>query len=430
MEEKEKELLSKVKQEATSAVVEEMKKHKSLSKDDVQGIIDEAVKGFKELKPEEITALKQDLGDLKNLAEKFNNFNKIEASNVKMDRNEAITKSILREGLGSELRKTYDRKSGVVKIFDSHPDEILKAVGNITTANATTDSGGIALLDMINAEFYREINLQVPVIEQFASVTRTSKPVLNVAEFVAGEGDAAVVAQGAAKPQLDLDIQNSQYSPIKVAGYQVFTEEAWDDIPRLQTAARDYLMRKVMLKRQDQILTIVQTAASAFDDASWTGDNLATSGAGDANLYDYIVAAASMIYGKTNYADEGLAYPNAVFLNPKDIANLRLKKTADGQYLYPMTSLQGTPAVDGIRVVATPQITAGYMLMGDFTKLNIVNYKDYRVELGWINDQFITNHFTMVGESRFYAYIEDLQARAFVYDTLANIRTAITTTAP
>lgn len=34
--------------------------------------------------------------------------------------------------------------------------------------------------------------------------------------------------------------------------------------------------------------------------------------------------------------------------------------------------------------------------MGDFMKLNIVDYVRYSVRIGWINDQFIKNLFTML----------------------------------
>lgn len=60
------------------------------------------------------------------------------------------------------------------------------------------------------------------------------------------------------------------------------------------------------------------------------------------------------------------------------------------------------------------------------SKYNITNYVPYSVRLGWINDQFITNKFTMVGESRFHAFVRNLDELAFVYDDYATIEAAIT----
>jgi len=60
------------------------------------------------------------------------------------------------------------------------------------------------------------------------------------------------------------------------------------------------------------------------------------------------------------------------------------------------------------------------------TKYNVVNYVPFSVRIGWINDQFITNKFTMVGESRYFQYVKNLDQAAFVYDDIATVKAAIT----
>ena len=60
------------------------------------------------------------------------------------------------------------------------------------------------------------------------------------------------------------------------------------------------------------------------------------------------------------------------------------------------------------------------------SKYNVTNYIGYTVRIGWINDQFITNKFTMVGESRFHAFVKKLDEAAFIYDDIATIELAIT----
>lgn len=46
--------------------------------------------------------------------------------------------------------------------------------------------------------------------------------------------------------------------------------------------------------------------------------------------------------------------------------------------------------------------------------------------MGWINDQYIKNMITMLGEGRFYNYIRTLDKLAFVYDDIADVIAGIT----
>ena len=71
-------------------------------------------------------------------------------------------------------------------------------------------------------------------------------------------------------------------------------------------------------------------------------------------------------------------------------------------------------------------IPAGKIFVADMSKYNVSNYVGYTVRIGFINDQFITNKFTIVGESRFHAYVKKLDEQAFIYDDIATIKTAIT----
>ena len=64
-------------------------------------------------------------------------------------------------------------------------------------------------------------------------------------------------------------------------------------------------------------------------------------------------------------------------------------------------------------------------MIGDFTRLNIINYIDYSIRLGWINDNLINNLVTMVGESRFFTVVRSLDQNAFIYDDIATITGAI-----
>jgi hypothetical protein len=344
-----------------------------------------------------------------------------------------ISKAFQKEGLIGKINDVFKAGAGKIQIIGGTEEFAEKAVGNITTANVTTDSGGNAILDMINADDLQGMNLRDPWIEQFATVTRTAKPVYTYADFKPGEGDAAFLAESASKSQVDLDIAVKTVTPKKVAAYEIMSEEALTDIPRMDSEAKMLILKRVLLKRQSKILAGTGAGddpngviglARAWSNASWTGDKVT-----DVNLYDVIVAMANQIYTTYNYTDEAAYYPNLAVMNPADLAALKLKKNEFGMYLFPAFQLVGSNGqsvnVDGITVLPKRDITAGYIMMGDFTKLRIINYIDYSLRMGFVNDQFIKNLFTMLGESRFYTVIKDLDRNAFIYDTIANVKAGI-----
>lgn len=175
MDEKEqKALLDKIKGEVTA----EMEKHKGLTKEDVENIVKEAAKANPGLDADKLKELNEDIEDLKKVAEKVNNLGKIQKEENKNYK--GIVKSMFdRDNLSQDLKKIYESRSGVI--------DVSKAVGNVTTANITTDTGGNALLDYLNADDISNMRLRDTFIEQYATVTRTSKPVYTYAEWVPGE---------------------------------------------------------------------------------------------------------------------------------------------------------------------------------------------------------------------------------------------------
>jgi hypothetical protein len=332
--------------------------------------------------------------------------------------------------------------------FEEGVGVVNKVVGTILTSAVTTDSGGNALLDLMSVEDLRGINLQEPFIERFSSVTRTTKPVYPYADFEPKDGDAAFTAENAAKSQVDLKVVVKTVGPKKVTAYSTLSTESVEDIPRMQSEATGLLLKKVLLKRQSKILfgtgagqdpIGVAGKARTYNQAGLLDNNgnalagsliLTANGNGikDPNLFDAIQAAALQIFSTANYTDEVEYYPNLVILNPTDLASLKLKKNAFDQYLFPelvFNNGDNPIRIGNMAAIAKRQIAPGKIMIGDFTRLEIVNYIDYALRLGWINDNLINNLFTMVGESRFFTVVRELDRNAFIYDDIATILGAI-----
>jgi len=320
-----------------------------------------------------------------------------------------------RDGLVNDLQKAYNNNSSL---------EVFKAVGTVTTGNVTTSSGGDALFDMINADQINTMRLRNQFIEDFCTVTRTNKPVYTYVDYLPKEGNVRFTGEGGTKTELDLKAEVRTITPKKAAGWTRLTEESITDVPRLKSEAKVNIFKKYLLMRQNGILfgngmnntpVGITTLVPAFNAATWTGGKKVTP-----NLYDAIVAAKNQIELAANYTDDIDYYPNVVFLNPTDY-NAILIKQDDKTYTFSNVNGNKLMNVDGITVVPKKEIPTGKMLIGDFTKLEIINYIDYNVKVGWVNDDFIKNQFVILGEGRFYVLLRELDKKAFVYDDIAII---------
>jgi len=114
-------------------------------------------------------------------------------------------------------------------------------------------------------------------------------------------------------------------------------------------------------------------------------------------------------------------------INPIDFfIQLVGAKDGNGLPLYPQAGLFNEVRIGGVRIIPWIKIPVGKIFVADMKKYNVVNYVPFSIRVGWINDQFITNKFTLVGESRYFQYVKNLDQAAFVYDDIATVQAAIT----
>src|SRR5690606_16006781 len=88
-------------------------------------------------------------------------------------------------------------------------------------------------------------------------------------------------------------------------------------------------------------------------------------------------------------------------LNPIDWAGIELTKDSEGRYIIGNPQGTAQPTMWGLPVVSTQAMTAGSFLTGAF-KLGaqIFDRWDARVEVGYVNDDFIRNLVTILAEER------------------------------
>jgi HK97 family phage major capsid protein len=400
--EKEKELIEKIKNEVTDLL-----KEKGLSIEDINNKINamQNVEDFKKLKSE-FENVQAELTVLKN----------------KGISQEPIGKQYFTafEKLKTEIERVKFQKSGMVEILKMKTDN----TPNILTTSVTAvTTGGNGLFEMIHSDDIAMLRLRESVIETYATRGTISIPMFTYTDTLpihdpSDKGFATVVAEGSAKPKISIKWENRMEYPVKVAAHEILSDEAEIDIPQLSMFANDALRKRTILARNSNIVTYVKTTAAAYDPTSWADASVV-----NPNLIDAIIAAAIQITNASSWADDIQFMPNIAFVNYQDYLALSTVKDKEEGYLWAESIDQKMR----IRIIPVHKndVPKGSILVGDFTKLEVYDYVPYEVKMGYINAQMIENMFTMVGETRFVKVIRQYNKKAFVYDTVANITTAI-----
>jgi len=305
----------------------------------------------------------------------------------------------------------------------------VKAVGDISTASATNPDG-IPELAGVQMAPPSDVNFRGVVIDSVVNMFNTNQAVYAYTETTPKDGDFTFISEGAIKPQMDFKVETRYAEPCKVAAYEVLTEESVKDIPNLQSIATNFLKAKHDLKRQNGLLfgtgVAPQCAGATTYGRAFVAGSMANT-VSNTNFMDVVNACITDIWTTHNYQDELNYMANIVMINPVDFfTELVSAKDLNGLPLYPSASLFNRVVIGGVSIIPMEDIPSGKIFVADMSKFNVSNYVGYTVRIGFINDQFINNTFTILGESRFHAYVRKLDEQAFIYDDIATIKVAIT----
>jgi HK97 family phage major capsid protein len=344
---------------------------------------------------------------------------------------------IMQEEVQKQLQEIIRTKSGMVKFEpesfvnsdDASNIDIRKAVGPVTTGQGTivgtVPPNNDTNLQNIN---YRNDNPLVAL----CSTVNTSSHSYSYTEAEPKEGAFTEVLEGASKPQIDFQWKNRYVTPFKIAAYETLTDEVLKDVARMKSVAQNFLRNRHDLFKANQIYFGAGNGTTAIKGATVYGRTFVAGSmalalpAGSANFMDVVNAIITDIYTTHNYTDESSYMPNIVLVNPVDFfLNLVAAKDGNGLPLYPQAGLFNTVTIGGVTIKPWEKIPAGKIFVADMSKYNLTNWVPYSVQIGWVNDDFIKNQLTMVGESRFHAFVKNHDAQAFVYDDIATVKTAI-----
>lgn len=233
------------------------------------------------------------------------------------------------------------------------------------------------------------------------------------------------ITEGNQKTQISTVPVVSSSSYRELGAYIKVSERMINDIPfmigELTRLLTDYLVSNV----ETALLTTTSwglIASSGGLAPAYTDDSLDDT-ISSPGVLDAIIAAIVQI-AKANF------YPTLIALNPTDWGAMLMKKTSTFEYVvdglnYVVAIGAGGVSINGIPVVMSNRITAGYLLVGDFTKANVRLYGGTNVEMGWDGSDFTYNLRTVKAWSNTHLYVKTNEKPAFMYDAIATITAAL-----
>jgi hypothetical protein len=321
-----------------------------------------------------------------------------------------------------KLEEIKNNKSGEIEF-------IPKVVADITTGSGTDiDTPPLDVSTQLGHFNLRNDNAMLGL----CTVSSTSGPSFSYTEMTPKEGGYAFVAEGGTKPQTDFKWENRYETPKKAAAYEILTEESVTDYKRMMSVAKEYLVKQHDLFKVNAVYFgdgtgENPTGATVIGRTFVSTDLVDVFPLGGSNFMDVVNAIITDIYRTQGFVNEAHYQPNIVLINPIDFfIQLVGAKDGNGLPLYPQAGLFNTVNIGGVTIKPWIKVPSGQIFVADMKKYHVVNYVPFSIRVGWINDQLITNKFTMVGESRYFQYVKNLDQAAFVYDAIATVQAAIT----
>lgn len=326
----------------------------------------------------------------------------------------------------SQVEAWQKRNSDAIKKLksgqkaDLEPFEVRAANSPMTPTNTYTDTITLGAGPLIRdgAQVIDLLRIQ-PTLWDILPKGRTDKetyPWVNK-KVVADSGAADFLAPGSAKPKVSFTLTTEKSNAKKVAVSMKVATELLDDVDGMTSMIEQEL--RYQLKYEINRVLMSASAASSTDPAgirsfaaAYTLTGVQTS---NPNNYDAVQAVIAQM--RAAYVNG----PILILMNPVDVVNMKITKAiSQGQYM----NLNIVPIPGGF-IVEDYNITAGDIMGIALDYLKILIYKDFRIAYGWENDDFTKNLVTVIAETRFHEFHSDNHAAGFVYEQLADIKSAI-----
>lgn len=219
----------------------------------------------------------------------------------------------------------------------------------------------------------------------------------NALEYVQETGftnGAGMVAETDTKPSSDIKLDLKTTSAKVIAHWMKASKQVLEDIPQLRSMIDQRLNYGLELKEEGQILNGDGTGQNLLGIIPQATDYVAPITLDDVNIID-VLRLAMLQAALAEYPATGHV------LNPTDWAYIETLKDTIGRYIIGNPQGATSPTLWRLPVVETQAIAPRKFLTGAFRQgAQVFDRWESRIEVGYVNDDFIKNLVTILGEER------------------------------
>lgn len=265
-----------------------------------------------------------------------------------------------------------------------------------TITSATTDADGSAGAGVQNT---RLPGIIAPpdrrmTIRDLITPGRMDGSTLEYVRETGFNNEADVVAEGAVKPDSDIQFDLVTTSAKVIAHWMKASKQILDDFSQLRSYIDNRLLYGLAYVEEQQLLNgdgQGQNLHGILPQATAYNANFTPTFASPIDTMRLAMLQVALAeYPATGHV-----------LNPIDWAKIELTKDEMGRYIIGQPQGTASPTLWGLPVVATQAMAAGEFLTGAFRLgAQLFDRWDARIEVGYVDDDFIRNLVTILAEER------------------------------
>ena len=241
----------------------------------------------------------------------------------------------------------------------------------------------------------------------YVSQTAISSNVVSWVKKAERKNEAGPVPEGESKPESRFALQVEQAFLLKYANYIKVSTEMLDDIGFLEGEIDRELIGNLLEDVDKDCfdggqntgeISGIFNSGETFGAGTFSGTVLAP------NILDVLVVAMAQMEGEFFYK------ASAIFLNPLDLAKLKVTKDLDNNYQNRLIVTAGTQTLDGVPIYTSAHVEPDKFAVCDMSQIRMYVKEGVQVEFGMSGNDFTENLRTILSEWRGVLRIVDTKA--------------------